>query len=77
MILKLLNFQILYRYKTAYLWKDCFEKEIPNPFIIEFKKSRPQHSQRTRSAFKNCDFLPKVNTVIYGEKKSIIYQWID
>ena len=56
--------------------KDCLEKEILNPFINYFQKSVSQHSHRTRSGFKNCAFVPKGNTDIYG-KKSVKYQCID
>ena len=75
MILKFLNYRILYRYKAAYLWKIALKKKFPNPFINYFQKSGSQHSHRTRSAFKNCAFVPKVNTDIYG-KKSVKYQCI-
>ena len=34
--------------------KDCFEKEIPNPFINYFQKPESHHFLRMRSAFKNC-----------------------
>ena len=54
----------------------CFEKEIPNPFINYFQESGSQLSHRTRSSFKNCAFVPKVNTDIYA-KKSIKYQCIN
>ena len=56
--------------------RDCFEKEIPNPFINYFQKSGSQHSHRTRSTFKNCAFVPKVNKDNYG-KKSVKYQCTD
>ena len=72
-ILKLPDFILL---QNSLFVKDCFEKEIPNPFINYFQKSGSQHSHRTRSAFKNCAFVPKVNTDIYG-KKSVKYQCID
>ena len=69
-ILKLPDFISL---QNSLFVKDCFEKEIPNPFIKYFQKSGSQHSHRMRSAFKNCAFVPKVK--IYG-KKSIKYQCI-
>ena len=56
--------------------KNCFEKEIPHPFIEYFQKSGSHHSQRTRSAFETCAFVPKVNANIYG-KKPIKCQCID
>ena len=56
--------------------KDCFEKEIPNPFINYFQNPGSQHSHRTQSAFKNFAFVRKVNTDI-TEKKSVKYQCID
>ena len=66
-VLKLPDFISL---QNSLFVKDCFEKEIPNPFINYFQKSGSQHSHRTRSAFKNCAFVPNVNTDIY-RKKSI------
>ena len=72
-ILKLPDFILL---QNSLCVKDCFEKEIPHPFINFFQKSRSQHSHRTHSVFKNCAFAPKVNTGIYW-KKFITYQCID
>ena len=58
-ILKLPDFILL---QNSLFMKDCFEKEILNPFFNYFKKSGSQHSHGTRSTFKNCAFVPKVNT---------------
>ena len=71
MTLKFVKCQILYRYKTAYLWKIVSKKKFPT-----HSKSGSQHSHRTRSAFKNCAFVPKVNTDIY-RKKSVNYQYMN
>ena len=72
-ILKLPDFTSL---QNSLFVKDCFEKEIPNPFINYFQKSGSKHSHRTHSAFKNCTFVPRVNTDIY-RKKSIKYRCIN
>ena len=56
--------------------KDCFEKEIPNPFIKYFQKSWSQHSYIERATHLKTAFVPKVNTDIYG-KKFVKYQCID
>ena len=69
-ILKLPDFILL---ENSFFVKDCLEKEISNPLINYFQESGPQHSHRTRSIFKNCAFVPKVNTDI-SRKKSIKYQ---
>ena len=37
MILKFLNYQILYRYKTAYLWKIALKKKFPTHLSTTFK----------------------------------------
>ena len=66
--LKIVKLRDFISLQNSLFVKDCFEKEIPNPFINYFKKSGSQHSHRTRSAFKNCAFVPKVNTDIYGKK---------
>ena len=57
-ILKLPDFISL---QNSLFVKDCFEKEIPNPFINYFQESGSQHIHRTRSAFKKCAFVPKVS----------------
>ena len=72
-ILKLPDFISL---QNSLFVKDCFEKEIPHPFINYFQKSRSRHSHRTRSTFKNCAFVPKVNIDIY-RKKSMKNQCIN
>ena len=72
-ILKLPDFISL---QNSLFVKDCFEKEIPNPFINYFQNPGSQHSHRTQSAFKNFAFVRKVNTDI-TEKKSVKYQCID
>ena len=72
-ILKLPDFMSL---QNSLFVKDCFEKEIHNPFINYFQKLGSRHFHRTRSAFENCAFVPKVNTDIYG-KTSIKYHCIN
>ena len=72
-ILKLPDFISL---QNSLFVKDCFEKEIPHPFINYFQKAGSQYAHRTCSTFKNCALAPKVNTDIY-RKKSIKYQCID
>ena len=74
--LKILKLPDYISFQNSLIVKNCFEKEIPKPLVNYFQKPRSQHSQRTRSAFRNCAFLPKSNTDIYG-KKSIKYQCID
>ena len=37
MILKFLNYQIFYRYKTAYLWKIALKKKFPTHLSTTFK----------------------------------------
>ena len=78
MILKFLNYQILHRYKTAYLWKIALKKKFPTHLSTTLKNQglNIPMRHRTRSVFKNCAFIPKVNTDIY-EKKSVKYQCID
>ena len=66
--LKILKLPYLISLQNSLFVKDCFEKEIPNPFINYFQKSGSEHSHTMRSAFKKCAFVPKVNTGIYGEK---------
>ena len=68
-ILRLPDFILL---QSSLFVKNCFEKEIPDPFINYFKKSGSQHSHRTCSAFKNCAFAPKVTTDIYRKNLSNI-----
>ena len=70
-ILKLSDFISL---QNSLFVKDYFEKELLSPFINYFQKSVSRH--RTCSAFKNCAFILKVNTDIYGEK-FIKYQCIN
>ena len=74
--LKILELPDFISLQNSLFVKDCFEKEIPHPFINYFQKPGSQHFHRTRSAIKNYAFVPKVNTGIY-RNKSIKYQCID
>ena len=54
--------------QNSLFFKDCFENEIPNPFIKYFQKPGSRHSHRTRSAFEKTVLLYQTSTQTFTEK---------
>ena len=76
MILKSLNYQILYRYKTANLWKIALKKKFPTQLSTTFKNQclniPIEHAPHLKTVL-----LYRKLTQTFTEKKSIKYQCID
>ena len=75
MILKFLNCQILYHYKTAYLWKIAVKKKSPTHLSTTFKK-QGLNMPIERTPHLKTVLLHQKLTDIY-RKKSIKYHCID
>ena len=70
---KILKLQDYISLQNALQVKDCLDEQLPKPLINDFKKTNTQHEHSTRSASKNCVFVPNVYTDTYG-KNSVKYQ---
>ena len=70
---KILKLQDYISLQNALLVKDCFDEQLPKALINYFNKTNTQHEHWTRSASRNCVFVPNICTDTYC-KNSVKYQ---
>ena len=58
---KFSSFKIIYL-QNALLVKDCFDEQLSKALINYFNKTNTQHEHSTRSASRNCVFVPNICT---------------